>query len=117
MPRPNILQNISEWEIIPRRRQTGLSEVIGKSRPIAESQCFAETPECHLPIPRLGAAEEDLRCCSTWRSSSGSLGSTMPCFDEPIVPMTLGNMRSRGVRWLFVTCRTCGHETEVNADA
>ena len=46
-----------------------------------------------------------------------NLGSTMPCFDEPIVPMTLGNMRSRGVRWLFVTCRTCGHETEVNADA
>jgi hypothetical protein len=46
-----------------------------------------------------------------------NLGSTMPCFDEPIVPMTPGNMRSRGVRWLFVTCRTCGHETEVNADA
>jgi hypothetical protein len=25
-----------------------------------------------------------------------NLGPTMPCFDEPIVPVTLGNMRSRG---------------------
>jgi hypothetical protein len=36
--------------------------------------------------------------------------------DEPIRPMTLGNMRSRGVRGLFATCRTCGGETEVDVD-
>jgi hypothetical protein len=36
--------------------------------------------------------------------------------DEPIEPLTLGNMRSLGVRWLYATCQTCGHETEVNVD-
>jgi len=30
--------------------------------------------------------------------------------------MTLGNMRSLGVRKLFATCRTCGHHTEVDVD-
>jgi hypothetical protein len=34
--------------------------------------------------------------------------STMPCFDEPIRPMTLGNMRSLGVRRLFATSNTGG---------
>ena len=34
--------------------------------------------------------------------------------DEPIRPMTLGNMRQNGVRGLFVTCSACGHNTEVN---
>jgi hypothetical protein len=37
--------------------------------------------------------------------------------DEPIQPMTLGNMRQNGVRGLDVTCRACGHHTEVNVDA
>jgi hypothetical protein len=37
--------------------------------------------------------------------------------DEPIQPMTLGNMRRNGVRGLFVTCLHCGHHTEVNVDA
>ena len=37
--------------------------------------------------------------------------------DEPIHSMTLGNMRQNGVRGLFVTCRHCGHNTEVNVDA
>jgi len=41
----------------------------------------------------------------------------MPRSDEPIRPMTLGNMRSLGVRGLFVICRHCGHKTEVNVDA
>jgi hypothetical protein len=41
----------------------------------------------------------------------------MPRFDEPIYPMTLGNMRSLGVRRLIATCRYCGRETEVNVDA
>ncbi len=31
--------------------------------------------------------------------------------DEPIRPMTLGNIRQNGVRGLFVTCLHCGHET------
>ena len=31
--------------------------------------------------------------------------------------MTLGNMRSLGVRSLFATCRTSDHETTVNVDA
>jgi len=37
--------------------------------------------------------------------------------DEPIRPMTLGNMRRNGVRGLYVTCSACGHHTEVNVDA
>ena len=36
--------------------------------------------------------------------------------DEPIEPMTLGNMRQNGVRRLFVTCSACGYHTEVNVD-
>ena len=41
----------------------------------------------------------------------------MPRSDEPTKPMTLGNMRSLGVRSLFATCLTCGSKTEVNVDA
>jgi hypothetical protein len=37
--------------------------------------------------------------------------------DEPIQPMTVGNMRQNGLRGLFVTCRHCGYHTEVNVDA
>ncbi len=37
--------------------------------------------------------------------------------DEPIRPMTLGNMRRNGVRGLDVTCLHCGYRTEVNMDA
>jgi hypothetical protein len=36
--------------------------------------------------------------------------------DEPIRPMTLGNMRQNGVRGLYVTCSACGHRTEINVD-
>jgi hypothetical protein len=36
--------------------------------------------------------------------------------DEPIRPMTLGNMRRHSVRGLFVTCQHCGHERAVNMD-
>jgi hypothetical protein len=42
-----------------------------------------------------------------------SLGSTMLRSDEPIRPMTLGNMCSLGVRRLFAKCGTCAHEAEV----
>jgi hypothetical protein len=38
-------------------------------------------------------------------------------FRRTIEPMTLGNMRSLGVRGLFVTCQHCGRKTEVNVDA
>jgi len=31
--------------------------------------------------------------------------------DEPTRPMTLGNMRRKGVRKLFATCRACGRHT------
>jgi hypothetical protein len=41
----------------------------------------------------------------------------MPRSDEPTKPMTLGNMRSRGVRSLFATCLACGHKTKFNVDA
>ncbi len=37
--------------------------------------------------------------------------------DEPIQPMTLGNMRRNGVRGLDVTCLLCGYHTAVNVDA
>jgi hypothetical protein len=40
----------------------------------------------------------------------------MPRSDEPIRPMTLGNMRQNGVHGLDVTCLHCGHHTEVNVD-
>jgi hypothetical protein len=36
--------------------------------------------------------------------------------DEPIRPMTLGNMRQHCVRGLFVVCRHCSHERAVNMD-
>ena len=36
--------------------------------------------------------------------------------EEPIRPMTLGNMRGHGVQGLFVTCRHCGYERAVNMD-
>jgi hypothetical protein len=36
--------------------------------------------------------------------------------DEPIRPMTLGNMRQNGVRGLYVTCSACGHRTVINVD-
>jgi hypothetical protein len=41
----------------------------------------------------------------------------MPRSDEPIRPMTLGNMRRNGVRGLFVTRTACGRTSEVNVDA
>jgi len=37
--------------------------------------------------------------------------------DDPMRPMTLGNMRQNGVRGLYVTCQRCGHCSEVNVDA
>jgi hypothetical protein len=37
-------------------------------------------------------------------------------FNEPIEPMTLGNMRGNGVRSLAVTCPKCQHERIINAD-
>jgi hypothetical protein len=41
----------------------------------------------------------------------------MPRSDEPIVPMSLGNMRSLGVRGLSVTCSACSYKRTVNVDA
>jgi hypothetical protein len=40
----------------------------------------------------------------------------MARFNEPIEPMTLGNMRANGVRSLAVLCHKCHHETVINAD-
>jgi hypothetical protein len=36
--------------------------------------------------------------------------------DQPIEPMTLGNMRELGVRSLFVSCWTCHHAAVLSAD-
>jgi hypothetical protein len=36
--------------------------------------------------------------------------------DDPIRPMTLGNMCQNGVRGLYVTCQHCRHESAVNVD-
>jgi hypothetical protein len=36
-------------------------------------------------------------------------------FDEPIEPMTLGNMRANGVRSLAVQCHQCRHEVVLDA--
>jgi hypothetical protein len=35
--------------------------------------------------------------------------------NEPIEPMTLGNMRANGVRSLAVSCHLCHHETIISA--
>jgi hypothetical protein len=35
---------------------------------------------------------------------------------QPGPPMDLANMRSLGVRELFVTCLACGHEADVGVD-
>jgi hypothetical protein len=42
---------------------------------------------------------------------------TVARFDQPIEPMTLGNMRELGVRSLFVSCWQCHHQAVVSADA
>jgi hypothetical protein len=36
----------------------------------------------------------------------------MPRFDQPIEPMTLGNMRELGVRSLDVSCWNCQHRPD-----
>jgi hypothetical protein len=40
----------------------------------------------------------------------------MARFDQPIEPMTLGNMRELGVRSLFVSCWQCYHQAVLSAD-
>jgi hypothetical protein len=40
----------------------------------------------------------------------------MPRFDQPIEPMTLGNMRELGVRSLDVSCWNCHHQAVLLAD-
>ena len=40
----------------------------------------------------------------------------MTRFDEPIAPMTLGNMRQNGVRSLAIYCECCHHEAVMNVD-
>jgi len=49
--------------------------------------------------------------------SGAGKGADMTPRDEPIRPMTLGNMYQNGVRGLYVTCSACGHHTELNVDA
>ena len=39
------------------------------------------------------------------------------CFNEPIEPMTLGNMRDNGVRSLAVSCWQCHHRAISNVEA
>jgi hypothetical protein len=40
----------------------------------------------------------------------------MARFDQPIEPMTLGNMRELGVRSLDVSCWNCPHRAVLSAD-
>jgi hypothetical protein len=40
----------------------------------------------------------------------------VPRFDQPIEPMTLGNMRELGVRSLAFRCHRCHHERTMNVD-
>jgi hypothetical protein len=39
----------------------------------------------------------------------------MTRFNEPILPMTLGNMRANGVRSLAIYCHNCHHEAIISA--
>jgi hypothetical protein len=41
---------------------------------------------------------------------------TMPRLAEPILPMTLGNMRSLGVRSIAVTCELCHHAAVLSVE-
>ena len=36
--------------------------------------------------------------------------------DDPIEPMTLGNMRANGVRSLLASCHKCHHEMIIETD-
>jgi hypothetical protein len=40
----------------------------------------------------------------------------MARFDQPIEPMTIGNMRELGVRALFVSCWNCHHLAALSVD-
>jgi hypothetical protein len=40
----------------------------------------------------------------------------MARFDQPIEPMTLGNMRELGARSLDVSCWNCHHQAVLSAD-
>jgi hypothetical protein len=40
----------------------------------------------------------------------------MARFDQPIEPMTLGDTRGLGVRWLDVSCWNCHHREVLSAD-
>jgi hypothetical protein len=39
-----------------------------------------------------------------------------PRFDQPIEPMTLGNMRELGVRSLDMSCWNCHHQAVLSAE-
>ena len=41
---------------------------------------------------------------------------TKPRFNDPIEPMTLGNMRAHGVRSLDVSCWLCHHRAILSAE-
>jgi hypothetical protein len=40
----------------------------------------------------------------------------VPRFDQPIEPMTLGNMRELGVRSFHVSCWNCHHQAVLSSD-
>ena len=50
------------------------------------------------------------------RGDPVNVAHSMARFNEPIEPMTLGNMRENGVRSLWVQCNQCRHTTVMNVD-
>jgi hypothetical protein len=56
-------------------------------------------------------------CIETARQCECPKGCEQTQMVSPIVSMTLGNMRSLGVRALLLTCQACGYELRLNVDA
>jgi hypothetical protein len=50
------------------------------------------------------------------RSRRPSNGMSTRPRSQPGPPMTLGNMRANGVRWLAVSCHLCHHQAVLSAD-
>ena len=61
---------------------------------------------------------EHERWCPAFPDANGAgyiRGMTATRFNEPIQPMTLGNMRANGVHSLAASCHLCHHEAIISA--
>jgi hypothetical protein len=71
------------------------------------------SPGTVLPSPHEGRLHLVERLLASRRIKGGE---RCPRFDQPIEPMTLGNMPKLEVRSLFVSCWQCHHQAVLRAD-